>query len=110
MHIASEWHLIVTTQLPSSYQNYGKSGSSSNADRSAAYGRDRDGCRLLPVMIKDVAGLVPGAYKGRGKGMKVLLSSPCPLSYSSLTFPSFYSLSFDPLTPNLFSFTPLNLV
>ena len=28
--------------------------------------------RLLPVIIKDVAGLVPGAYKGRGKGNKFL--------------------------------------
>lgn len=38
------------------------------AENSSAYGRDSRGCRLLPVMIKDVAGLVPGAYKGRGKG------------------------------------------
>jgi ribosome-binding ATPase YchF (GTP1/OBG family) len=28
--------------------------------------------RLLPVTIKDVAGLVPGAYKGRGKGNQFL--------------------------------------
>ncbi len=28
--------------------------------------------RLLPVVCKDVAGLVPGAYKGRGKGNKFL--------------------------------------
>ena len=31
-----------------------------------------DGKRLLPVVLKDVAGLVPGAYEGRGKGNKFL--------------------------------------
>lgn len=32
------------------------------------YGRAADGRRLLPVTLIDVAGLVPGAYCGRGKG------------------------------------------
>ena len=36
------------------------------------HGRDSKGQRLLPVMLKDVAGLVPGAYQGRGKGNKFL--------------------------------------
>ena len=36
------------------------------------HGRDADGRRLLPVLLKDVAGLVPGAYKGLGKGNKFL--------------------------------------
>ena len=31
-----------------------------------------DGKRLIPVVLKDVAGLVPGAYEGRGKGNKFL--------------------------------------
>lgn len=35
------------------------------------HGRDSQGRRLLPVTLKDVAGLVPGAYQGRGKGNKV---------------------------------------
>lgn len=39
--------------------------------RSSAYGRV-GGRRLLPVVVKDVAGLVPGAYQGRGKGNKFL--------------------------------------
>eukprot|EP01034_Spumella_vulgaris_P031881 gene31881-39384_t len=30
------------------------------------------GHRMLPVVVKDVAGLVPGAYKGRGKGNRFL--------------------------------------
>eukprot|EP00602_Paraphysomonas_sp_CaronLab_P002150 CAMPEP_0185028482 /NCGR_PEP_ID=MMETSP1103-20130426/14225_1 /TAXON_ID=36769 /ORGANISM="Paraphysomonas bandaiensis, Strain Caron Lab Isolate" /LENGTH=899 /DNA_ID=CAMNT_0027562909 /DNA_START=19 /DNA_END=2715 /DNA_ORIENTATION=- len=30
------------------------------------------GRRLLPIVVKDVAGLVPGAYKGRGKGNRFL--------------------------------------
>ncbi len=30
------------------------------------------GRRLIPVMLKDVAGLVPGAYQGRGRGNKFL--------------------------------------
>ena len=32
------------------------------------HGRDGQNRRLIPVMLKDVAGLVPGAYQGRGKG------------------------------------------
>lgn len=39
----------------------------------ASHGRDdKTNKRLLPVIIKDVAGLVPGAYKGRGKGNRFL--------------------------------------
>ena len=36
------------------------------------HGRDHMGRRLIPVMLKDVAGLVPGAYQGRGRGNKFL--------------------------------------
>lgn len=36
------------------------------------HGRDHKGRRLIPVMLKDVAGLVPGAYQGRGRGNKFL--------------------------------------
>ncbi|GMH85360.1 hypothetical protein TL16_g10205 [Triparma laevis f. inornata] len=36
------------------------------------YGRDILNSRLTPVLIKDVAGLVPGAWKGLGKGNKFL--------------------------------------
>lgn len=36
------------------------------------HGRDAQGRRLIPVMLKDVAGLVPGAYQGRGRGNKFL--------------------------------------
>jgi len=32
------------------------------------YGRSADGKRLIRVRVKDVAGLVPGAYRGRGHG------------------------------------------
>jgi ribosome-binding ATPase YchF (GTP1/OBG family) len=38
----------------------------------ARYGRDGKGRRLLPLLIKDVAGLIPGAYKGHGKGNRFL--------------------------------------
>jgi hypothetical protein len=46
---------------------------STNAFSSVActHGRDSFGRRLIPVMLKDVAGLVPGAYQGRGRGNKV---------------------------------------
>ena len=37
----------------------------------ARHGRSA-GRRLLPLLVKDVAGLVPGAYKGKGKGNKFL--------------------------------------
>ena len=38
----------------------------------STHGRDSKGRRLIPVMLKDVAGLVPGAYQGRGRGNKFL--------------------------------------
>lgn len=38
----------------------------------SSHGRDSHGRRLLPVLLKDVAGLVPGAYQGRGRGNKFL--------------------------------------
>lgn len=38
----------------------------------STHGRDHRGRRLLPVLLKDVAGLVPGAYQGRGRGNKFL--------------------------------------
>ena len=37
-----------------------------------AHGRDAAGRRLLPVLLKDVAGLVPGASAGLGRGNKFL--------------------------------------
>lgn len=37
-----------------------------------AHGRASDGRRLLPCTLVDVAGLVPGAYQGRGKGNQFL--------------------------------------
>eukprot|EP00547_Thalassionema_nitzschioides_P000486 CAMPEP_0194205756 /NCGR_PEP_ID=MMETSP0156-20130528/4969_1 /TAXON_ID=33649 /ORGANISM="Thalassionema nitzschioides, Strain L26-B" /LENGTH=921 /DNA_ID=CAMNT_0038932119 /DNA_START=41 /DNA_END=2807 /DNA_ORIENTATION=+ len=37
-----------------------------------SHGRDHLGRRLIPVILKDVAGLVPGAYQGRGRGNKFL--------------------------------------
>jgi len=39
----------------------------------STHGRSSNGQRLLPIMLKDVAGLVPQAYQGRGKGNKVRL-------------------------------------
>ncbi|KAG5176196.1 hypothetical protein JKP88DRAFT_265489 [Tribonema minus] len=36
------------------------------------YGRTPQGHRLMPLIVKDVAGLVPGAYEGRGKGNQFL--------------------------------------
>lgn len=38
----------------------------------STHGRDYLGRRLLPVLLKDVAGLVPGAYQGRGRGNQFL--------------------------------------
>ncbi|KAK7240521.1 serine hydrolase [Aureococcus anophagefferens] len=36
------------------------------------HGRDAKGRRLLPALLKDVAGLVPGASRGEGKGNRFL--------------------------------------
>ncbi|GBG34810.1 Obg-like ATPase 1 [Hondaea fermentalgiana] len=44
----------------------------SDAAFETEHGRDGQGRRLLPLLIKDVAGLIPGAYKGQGKGNKFL--------------------------------------
>ncbi|KAL3932863.1 MAG: hypothetical protein SGBAC_010649 [Bacillariaceae sp.] len=38
----------------------------------STHGRDPHGRRLIPILLKDVAGLVPGAYKGHGKGNRFL--------------------------------------
>ena len=47
-----------------------------NGDKNALYGsthgRDPQGRRFIPVLLKDVAGLVPGAYQGRGRGNQFL--------------------------------------
>ena len=34
----------------------------------SANGHDFRGQRFLPVLLKDVAGLVPGAWEGKGRG------------------------------------------
>jgi len=36
------------------------------------HGRDAQGRRFIPVLLKDVAGLVPGAYQGKGRGNQFL--------------------------------------
>jgi len=38
----------------------------------STHGRDPNGRRFLPVWLKDVAGLVPGAYQGQGRGNQFL--------------------------------------
>ncbi|XP_048762681.1 uncharacterized protein LOC125671198 [Ostrea edulis] len=38
----------------------------------AAHGHDFRGHRYLPVLLKDVAGLVPGAWEGKGRGNRFL--------------------------------------
>nr|CAB3264560.1 obg-like ATPase 1 [Phallusia mammillata] len=37
-----------------------------------AYGKHHDGLRYIPVILKDVAGLVPGASDGKGRGNRFL--------------------------------------
>ena len=43
-----------------------------NLTLGSSHGRDPKGRRFIPVSLKDVAGLVPGAYQGRGRGNKFL--------------------------------------
>ena len=42
-----------------------------NLSLGSTHGRDSEGRRMISICLKDVAGLVPGAYRGRGKGNKV---------------------------------------
>lgn len=53
----------------------------------STHGRDSHGRRLIPITLKDVAGLVPGAYKGRGRGNKVRMNR-----YKALFFHMLLSL------------------
>jgi hypothetical protein len=66
-NVGAGWYASVDDNAP--LLNDGKDG---HTQRDALHGRDAKGRRLLPVIIKDVAGLVPGAYKGRGKGNRFL--------------------------------------
>lgn len=43
-----------------------------NKQCQARYGHSAQGERFVPVLLKDVAGLVPGACEGRGRGNKFL--------------------------------------
>jgi ribosome-binding ATPase YchF (GTP1/OBG family) len=47
-------------------------GTDSMMGYGSTHGRDANGRRFLPVLLKDVAGLVPGAYQGRGRGNQFL--------------------------------------
>lgn len=82
------WYASFEPETPHSdecYQQHqqGKEGSAEaqyyrrtplhgRAPASAVNAHTIAGRRLLPVVVKDVAGLVPGAYKGRGKGNRFL--------------------------------------
>ena len=46
--------------------------STSKESFGSSHGRDAKGRRFLPVLLKDVAGLVPGAYQGKGRGNQFL--------------------------------------
>jgi ribosome-binding ATPase YchF (GTP1/OBG family) len=66
-----------TTILPNIglgyFASYDNDASNTNGiTRESEYGRDKNGRRFLPVLVKDVAGLVQGSYKGRGKGNRFL--------------------------------------
>ena len=38
----------------------------------AVHGHTYDGERHIPVLLKDVAGLVPGAWEGKGRGNRLV--------------------------------------
>lgn len=68
---------VFTTILPNIGTGYFASYdndliNTNGISRQSEYGRDKYGRRLLPVLVKDVAGLVQGSYKGRGKGNRFL--------------------------------------
>jgi hypothetical protein len=47
-------------------------GASVASEFGSTHGRDPSGRRFIPVLLKDVAGLVPGAYQGKGRGNQFL--------------------------------------
>lgn len=62
---------LVPAPLGSCPEDSNKVPKEKLGDVGCTHGRDSFGRRLIPVTLKDVAGLVPGAYKGRGRGNKV---------------------------------------
>jgi ribosome-binding ATPase len=76
-NIGPGWYLSGQDDCCSEEEEGGGEGAalSGGSRRSSAFGRGsarQQHRRLLPVVVKDVAGLVPGAYQGRGKGNKFL--------------------------------------
>jgi len=57
---------------PEDYQECVSSMNQHDLVLGSSHGRDSKGRRFIPVCLKDVAGLVPGAYQGRGRGNKFL--------------------------------------
>lgn len=49
----------------SNHEGEGGGGSSIASNFGSTHGRDPSGRRLIPVLLKDVAGLVPGAFMGK---------------------------------------------
>jgi len=60
----------------------------------STHGRSSNRQRLLPIMLKDVAGLVPQAYQGRGKGNKVQLHYTLSCCFCHTHHPSHAFFSF----------------
>ena len=60
----------------------------------AAYGHTNRGERLIPVTMKDVAGLVPGAYQGKGRGNRCVVWCYLLSAFIVHVLPSCFCFSF----------------
>jgi len=58
--------------VPAPYMSCPEDNTPNPSDYASTHGRSPDGRRFLPIFLKDVAGLVPGAYQGKGKGNQFL--------------------------------------
>ncbi len=73
--VANESPLGCCLDSAGSFQFYSRKYLSSGAKPNlfAAYGHSYNGERYVPVLMKDVAGLVPGACQGKGRGNRCVM-------------------------------------
>ena len=60
-------YCLAPAPAPAPAGSYLEEGYEGNLAIGLTHGQDSEGRRLILVLLKDVAGLVPGEYQGRGR-------------------------------------------